>query len=129
MGSRRTNRAGSFSLRSQFEHSLHSRNADVSAAQIKDLNLPIRDLPGAIACYSGSDRLYEILTIIGHNNRRDALHVDSAFKSGCKIFVTTDSHILQHKERLHALLAICFLNPRSEELFGDLITSQFQKQI
>jgi hypothetical protein len=72
------------------------------------------DLPGSVSDYNGSEHLYEILTIVGHENRRDALHVDSAFKSRCAVFITTDSHILQHKSQLQALLGIRFFHPRFE---------------
>jgi len=85
--------------------------AEPSGAEIRDLNLPISDLPGLISDYNGSVHLHEILTIVGHENRRDALHVDSAFKSRCAIFITTDSDILQHKEQLKALLGIRFYHP------------------
>ena len=50
------------------------RFADVaipSRAQICDLNLPISDLPGTIADYSGSVHFAEILSILG-GQRRDA---------------------------------------------------------
>lgn len=83
--------------------------AEPSGAQIRDLNLPINDLRGVISDYNGSEHLHEILAIVGHENRRDALHVDSAFKSRCVIFITTDSHILQHKAQLQALLGFSFL--------------------
>jgi len=81
------------------------------------LNLQIKDLPGSLANYTGSEHFGEILAILGRENRRDALHVDSAYKSGCGAFVTTDSDILTHKEKLLALLGIRFLDP-SVELSG-----------
>lgn len=89
-----------------------------SAAQIRDLNLPIKDLPGAIADHSGSDHFEEIRSILGHEHRRDALHVDSALKSGCSAFITQDSDILKHKARLEGLLGIRFFDPNTE--LGDL---------
>ncbi len=85
--------------------------ATPSSARIQDLNLPIKDLPGIIADYSASDRFDEILSIIGCSNRRDALHVDSAFKHGCSAFVTRDSDILNHKTELERLLGIRFFHP------------------
>jgi len=88
-----------------------SRIAEPSTAQIRDLNLPIRILPGAIGNYKGSEHSEEILSILGRENRRDALHVDSAFKSGCVVFITQDSDILKHKAQLQDLLGIRFFHP------------------
>jgi len=85
--------------------------AEPSTAQIRDLNLPIRNLPAAIENYKGSKRFDEILSILGRENRRDALHVDSAFKSGCLVFITQDSDILKHKAQLQDLLGIRFFHP------------------
>ena len=82
-----------------------------SAAQYRDLNLPIRDLPDKIADYSGSIHFNEILSIVGAENRRDALHIDSAFKHDCSIFVTKDRDILSKREELESLLGIRSLHP------------------
>lgn len=88
--------------------------AEASNAQIRDLNLPIRDLPGSFSDYRGSEHFKEILAILGREHRRDALHVDSAFKSLCVGFITTDSDILTHKAQLLDLLGIRFFDPRVE---------------
>lgn len=85
--------------------------ASPSAAQIRDLNLPIKDLPCTIVNYSGSCHFEEILSILGRAHRRDALHVDSAFKGKCSAFITPDSDILNNGARLEALLAIKFFHP------------------
>jgi len=87
--------------------------ATPSNAQIQDLNLPIEDLPGTIADYSGSEHFDEICSIIGREAqyRRDALHIDSAFNHGCSAFVTQDSDILNHKTELERLLGIRFFRP------------------
>jgi hypothetical protein len=84
-----------------------------SEAKCRDLNLPIKDLPGIVADYSGSVRFDEILSIVGRSNRRDALHVDSAFKHGCSVFITHDTDILKHKTKLKKLLGIRFFDPDS----------------
>jgi hypothetical protein len=94
------------------------RIAEPSAAQIRDLNLPIRTLPAAIENYKGSQRFEQILSILGRENRRDALHVDSALKSGCLVFITQDSDILKHKAQLQDLLGIRFFHPDVD--LGDL---------
>lgn len=85
--------------------------ASPSDAQIRDLNVPIADLPGAFDDYAGSKHYHAILKMVGAANRRDALHVDSAFKSGCPLFITCDSDILRCREVLAALLGIVFLHP------------------
>lgn len=93
-------------------HTRLTRSATPSSARICDLNLRIRDLPGTIEEYSGSTHLAEILTILGRQNRRDVLHVDSAFTEGCFAFVTPDrGHILRHKTALERLLGIRFFHP------------------
>lgn len=88
--------------------------AEPSNAQIRDLNLPIKDLPGTIGDYRGSEHFEKILAILGREHRRDALHVDSAFKSRCAIFITRDSDILNHKAQLLDLLGIRFFDPGVE---------------
>ncbi|HEX4003408.1 MAG TPA: hypothetical protein VHX36_12230 [Candidatus Acidoferrales bacterium] len=88
--------------------------AEPSNAQIRDLNLPAKDLPGSLSDYKGSKHFEEIVAIVGCEHRRDALHIDSAFKSQCAVFITTDSDILKHRERLSGLLGISFFNPRIE---------------
>lgn len=88
--------------------------AALSDAQIRDLNLPVKDLPGAIADISGSDRFDEICSIIGAAHRRDILHVDSAYKSGCSAFLTQDKDILKHRTQLEEVLGIRFFNPSTD---------------
>lgn len=95
-------------------HTPHSQIAEPSNAQIRDLNLPIKNLPGPIGGYKGSEHFEKILRILGREHRRDALHVDSAFKSRCAIFITRDSDILKHKAELLDLLGIRFLDPDVE---------------
>lgn len=92
------------------------RIAAPSAAQLRDLNLPITELLGTIADYAASEHFEKIVAIIGREQqyRRDALHVDSAFKSGCSAFITRDSDILNHKAELHDLLGIRLFDPDTE---------------
>lgn len=83
-----------------------------TGAQHQDLRLPISDLPGRIADYSGSSKLAAILRIIGDKNRQDALHIDTAFKNGCAAFITCDSeNILIYRVDLEQLLGIRFFHP------------------
>jgi hypothetical protein len=82
-----------------------------SAAQLRDLNLTCAELPGAWQDYCGSEQISEILQILGTENRRDALHVDTALKNGCSAFVTQDRRILAQKARLETALGIRFFHP------------------
>lgn len=59
--------------------------------------------------FQGSPLHPEIQTIIGEGpeNRRDVLHFDSAFKTGCKIFLTSDKgHIWSKRASLEDLTGI-----------------------
>lgn len=58
----------------------------------------------------GSEKYPRILAIVGTSNRRDALHVDSAYRSGCHVFVTKDKDILDHRNDLESLLSITILH-------------------
>lgn len=100
------------------------RIATPSGAQIRDLNLTIEDLPGTLADYSGSGHLEAIRSVLGREHRRDALHVDSAFKSGCAAFVTRDSDILDHKAYLERLLGMKFFHPEEDRDALRLFVSQ-----
>lgn len=82
-----------------------------SGARWCDLNLPIAELPGRWADYTESCRFPEILSILGGTNRRDALHVDSAFKQGCVAFVTWDRDILDRKTELEGVVRMRFFRP------------------
>ena len=93
----------------------HREVATPSAAQIRDLNLPFKDAPGTFDDYTGSDKLSQIRGLLGPEHRRDALHVDSAHKTGCRAFVTPDSDILEHRMVLEVLLGIRFFHPNADE--------------
>jgi hypothetical protein len=88
-----------------------SPSAKPSALQYRDIVLPTKvpfnctyDELGV-----GSEMYPRILAIVGPANRRDALHVDSAYQSGCRAFVTTDNDILAHRAELESLLSIAIL--------------------
>jgi len=84
-----------------------------SAAQIGDLGfVTIGELRCTIGDFSPSDFYSEILRIVSDQNRRDALHIDSAYKSGCKAFLSRDKKdILSKGIELEALLGIRFFHP------------------
>jgi len=94
-----------------------SPTAAVSDADWQDLNVKgwsdLAHVPNWDD-FKGSEHLPQIRTIIGLSSRRDALHVDSAYKSGCRMFITTDGDILNHRERLEALLGIRFFDPERD---------------
>lgn len=85
--------------------------ATPSKAQVRDLNLTWDKLTWTWGEFDGSAHLPEIIRIIGSANRRDALHIDSAYKTGCAAFVTKDRDILDHKLELEAFLKIRFFDP------------------
>jgi hypothetical protein len=93
------------------------RTAEPSLAQWRDMNIPWDELGDRRFDDSvGSEHLQTIISILGTSNRRDALHVDSAFKSGCKIFVTCDNDILSKRSELQLLLGIQFFHPEKDDL-------------
>jgi hypothetical protein len=98
-----------------YDENAHSRYIDRTAvpseAQYRDLNLTYGELRGTYGDFSGSERLKSIRAILGSANRRDALHVDSAYKSRCNCFITRDRGILIRAEELEALLGLRFFHP------------------
>lgn len=89
--------------------------AQPSMAQIRDLHMPIKDLSGTFGDYAPSEKYLQIEQILGKNNRRDVLHVDSAFKTGCSYFFSMDKrHILARREELYQILGIRFFHPLEE---------------
>jgi hypothetical protein len=89
--------------------------AQPSAANPEDLNLE----PGKLAFkpdeFVGSGKFANIESIIGRENRRDVIHVDSAYKDHCQCFITSDrGDILAKRDRLEALLGIRFFHHGDE---------------
>ncbi len=91
-------------------------SAVVSNAQWRDLNVKgWDDLGRTWGDFAGSEHLEKIKRIIGPENRRDALHVDSAYKTGCAAIVTVDNDILDHKDELEALLGLRVFHPQRDQ--------------
>jgi hypothetical protein len=71
-----------------------------------------------ILCSDGqhaSDLLENIERIIGRGNETDVLHVDSAYKSGCRCLLTTDKgDILRNREELRRITGMAFFNSNTE---------------
>ena len=85
-----------------------------SEAQYRDLNLTYDELNCRYDDFQGSDLLPQIRKIIGSENRRDALHVDSAYKSECRALVTRDTDILKHRDELEQLLGLRIIHPDTD---------------
>lgn len=62
-------------------------------ASWEELDMPWDD-------FTGSPLYSEIQAIIGIKNRRDVLHFDSAYKTGCVIFLTSDKGDIWSKKTL-----------------------------
>jgi len=86
-----------------------------SEARWSDLNIGWNEDGYTWNEHNGSQHLGEIRQILGPENRRDALHIDSAFKSGCRAFVTQDTHILKHRQCLEELLTIRFFDSNKDK--------------
>src|SRR6266508_3761650 len=71
-----------------FDPDSRSRHLAASAipseAQWRDMNSRWDEASSTWDGISGSEHLEAIRQIVGMQNRRDVLHVDSAFKSGCR---------------------------------------------
>lgn len=87
------------------------RTATPSKARWCDMTMPWSEYADPWSAYSGSKHFESVLSIIGHQNRRDALHLDSAYKSQCAGLITRDSDILNHREPLQKLLGLRIFHP------------------
>jgi hypothetical protein len=86
----------------------HIKNPSLpSNCNWKDLkNFTYKTLPGTYDDYIGSDKYQKIIELLGLANKRlDILHLDSAYKARCQIFLTNDKDdIWAHKIKLDELL-------------------------
>ncbi len=66
-----------------------------------------------------NSRFSEIQAVVGTSNRRDAQHIDSAWMTGCTIFLTSDKgDIWTKRSAIHELLGLyVFLIPAELEQF------------
>lgn len=74
------------------------------------------DLQGQSWANTAPSPMHErIEALIGAHNARDVQHLDSAHKSGCKAFITSDKgDIWKHRIALHDLLGIRVFHSASE---------------
>jgi hypothetical protein len=91
--------------------------ATPSQAQWRDWHVPWQDIHFSWSEHKASEKLSKIYSIIGVDprERRDGLHLDSAFKSGAHIFLTADKdNIWKHRHALEALLGFRIFYPDLE---------------
>lgn len=82
--------------------------ANPSDATWDEIDYSWDELDYAPKDFTPSPHYKEIQDIIGKENRKDVLHIDSAFKSGSKCMFTRDDHFLSDgkKDKLESLLNI-----------------------
>jgi hypothetical protein len=86
-----------------------------SDAQWRDANLTWEQASGlAWDDFAKSDKLNSIVAIVGKDNRRDCLHLDSAFRSKCVCFLTEDTDIVGKSQPLTELLGMPIFSPRTD---------------
>jgi transposase len=75
-------------------------------------NYKYNDLKGiSYSDFSGSDKYEKIVSVLGVENRVDILHLDSAYKSQCEVFLTSDKHdIWKKREELLVVLGMHIFN-------------------
>jgi hypothetical protein len=77
---------------------------DLSHVQWEEMNFPCKEM-------ARSDKFKLIRKILG-SPRLDALHIDSAYKSRCSVFLSRDHHhIIANAQELENLLGIRFFHP------------------
>jgi len=103
-----------------------ARPSDAKIIHLAHVSIPEGDWP--IADSKGSEKYPQIRQILGQRTRRDALHVDSAYKSKCDAFLSRDRrHILAKAKDLEKLLGIRFFHPDDE--WGEFLTFLNSSQI
>ena len=103
-----------------------SHEASPSGAQWRDLEYTWEQLDQLGITWDdlkATGRITEIQAIIGPENRRDALHVNSAYLSSCIAMVTRDHDILDHRDALENLLGLRFFDPDSDEDLIDALAA------
>lgn len=85
--------------------------------QWRDCNWPWNEWNQSWESHVGSEYFEEIYKIIGCDprNRRDGLHLDSAYKSKCLAFLTSDKRdIWTNRKTLQELLGFSIFHPPTE---------------
>ena len=69
-------------------------------------------MPGSWKDYVRSEKYRDIYEILGHENEKDAKHLDAAYKNGCVYFFTRDKgDIISKREKLESFLGIKIRHP------------------
>ncbi|MDP3957954.1 MAG: hypothetical protein Q8Q36_00640 [bacterium] len=78
-----------------------------SATTWNDMTRPWDEEVNSWEEYIGSEKFPELEKILSLNNRKDILHLDSAYKSRCQFFISSDKgDIYQKRNELFRLLNI-----------------------
>ena len=89
-----------------------------------DMTIPISDMDASeklepirkIIRRDNEKRIVAPAGLIGDETEGDARHLDSAYKSGCRAFFTTDkTDILRHAAELEALLGFQLFHPDEDQ--------------
>lgn len=73
--------------------------------------------------FGGSEKINELKKIIGSSHRRDILHLDSAYRSKCDFFITSDKgDIYSKKDEIFKLLniVVCLHTDITSDTFLDI---------
>lgn len=103
------------------------RIATPSDVTPKDINYTFGEYSPTFSEGTPSDKFKEIERIVGKSNRKDVLHLDSAYKTGCQYFLTPDKKDIVSKRReLEPLLGLKIFHSSEIELvlteLGDRIS-------
>lgn len=102
-----------------------------SQAQWRDCNSSWEEVRFSWEEHKASEKLDKIYAIIGKDpdERRDGLHLDSAFKSGVHVFLTSDKgNIWNNRDSLEPLLGFRIFDPYLQsDLLIDFIESFITK--
>lgn len=100
--------------------------AKPSTATWNNLNMAWNDLNDITwNTFVKSDKFEEIEKIIGKEHKNDIRHLDSAYKSKCIAFITSDKNdFINHRKNLEKLLDIRIFHQKDEREFRQLLTAQ-----
>ena len=96
-------------------------SSNLTYNDLKDSPAKIGDL--TFDDFTSSDKQDQIEQIVGKQNKKDIFHLDSAYKSKCDIFLTSDNDdIYSNKEELEKLLNFkIFLSTKQLSLIENYI--------
>ncbi len=112
-----------------FEYENTNKNTSNNCLPASNLTFnDLKDSPAKVGDltfddFTSSDKIKQIEQIVGKENQKDIFHLDSAYKSKCDIFLTSDyDDIYSNKEELEKLLNFkIFLSSKELSLIEDYI--------